>query len=411
MKRPEILAPAGDMEKLDYAIRYGADAVYLSGRQYGMRTASANFSNEQLRKAVEQAHQAGVKVYVTCNTMPRTQELEQLPGYFMYLEEIGADGVIVADLGVLSICKRTTSRLPVHISTQTSIVNAESARMWHELGASRVVLARELSFEEIGEIRAKTPRELEIEAFVHGSMCMSYSGRCLLSNYLTGRDANRGACAQPCRWKYQVVEEKRPGQYMPVYEDEMGSYIFNSKDLCMIAYIPQLLQCGVDSFKIEGRVKTFYYTAVITSAYRCAVNSYLAEPEGWQLPKQLYEEVCKVSHREYDTGFYFGDGRVLQHTADSEYIRDWDVCGIVKECADDGEAIVMQKNRFACGDRAELLLPDGTVEAFGIGQLQSADERFTPGEQIEAARHAQMLVKMRLPRKVPEGTIMRRENL
>ena len=409
MLRPEILAPAGDMEKLHFAIKYGADAVYLSGTLYGMRAATSNFDRDELKLAIQKAHAAGVKVYVTCNTMPRNPELDALPDYLAYLQEIGADAVILADMGVLGLAKQYAPKLPIHISTQTSIVNYASARMWHELGADRVVLARELSFEEIAEIRAKTPKALSIEAFVHGSMCMSYSGRCLLSNYLAGRDANRGACAQPCRWKYAVMEERRPGEYIPLEEDASGTFIFNSKDMCMIEYIPQLIDCGIDSFKIEGRAKTFYYAAVITSAYRSAVDSYLAAPDNWKLPSYLYDEVCRVSHREYFTGFYFGRQPDSQHTGDSTYIRDWDVCGIVESCDEDGTAVVMQKNRFQTGDSAELLLPDGTVHAFTVGELVSVDERFLTGETIRVAPHPQMKVKLKLPCKAPADTILRRD--
>lgn len=410
MVRPEILAPAGDMEKLHFAVKYGADAVYLSGTLYGMRAATSNFDRDELKTAINLAHAAGVKVYVTCNTMPRNSELSALPDYLSYLQEIGADAVILADMGVLALAKKYAPNLPIHISTQTSIVNYESAQMWHELGASRVVLARELSFEEIAEIRAKTPRDLSIEAFVHGSMCMSYSGRCLLSNYLAGRDANRGACAQPCRWKYAVVEERRPGEYIPVEEDASGSFIFNSKDMCMIEYIPKLIECGIDSFKIEGRAKTFYYAAVVTSAYRCAVDSYLEAPENWTLPQHLYDEVCRVSHREYFTGFYFGRQPESQHLGDSTYIRDWDVCGIVESCEEDGTAVVMQKNRFQTGDHAELLTPEGTVIPFEVSSLLSVDERFLTGETIRVAPHPQMKVQLKFPCKVPVDTIMRRDN-
>ena len=410
MFRPEILAPAGDMEKLHFAIKYGADAVYLSGTLYGMRAATSNFDRDELKLAIEKAHAAGVKVYVTCNTMPRNAELAALPDYLAYLSEIGADAVILADMGVLSLAKRYAPSLPIHISTQTSIVNHEAARMWHDLGADRVVLARELSFEEIAEIRLKTPKELSIEAFVHGSMCMSYSGRCLLSNYLAGRDANRGACAQPCRWKYAVMEERRPGEYIPLEQDESGTFIFNSKDMCMIEYIPELIRCGIDSFKIEGRAKTFYYAAVITSAYRSAVDSYLAAPDNWKLPSYLYDEVCRVSHREYFTGFYFGRQTDSEHRGDSTYIRDWDVCGIVESCDEDGTAVVMQKNRFQTGDSAEILLPDGTVHAFTVGELVSVDERFLTGETIRVAPHPQMKVKLKLPCKAPVDTILRRDS-
>ena len=307
MNKPEILSPAGDMERLKYAIAYGADAVYLAGKHFGMRAASDNFTDDELREGIAYAHARGVKVYVTVNISPRSNEFAQLEPYLQKLYAYGADAAIVSDLGVIRVAKRVVPQLPLHISTQTSILNYEAAQFWVDMGAERIVLARELTLEEIKTIRDHIPPEVEIECFVHGAMCISYSGRCLISNYTTGRDANHGACAQSCRWKYALMEEKRPGEYFPVDEDERGTYLYNSKDMCMIDHIPELIAAGITSFKIEGRAKTAYYTAGITAAYRRAVDAYLANPTpDFKVPDDIREEIGKISHREYFTGFYFG---------------------------------------------------------------------------------------------------------
>ena len=300
---PELLAPAGDMEKLRFAIAYGADAVYLAGQKFGMRAAAANFDDEALRVGITYAHERGVKCYITVNIMPSERDLHALPAYLELLQDVGADALIGADVGVILLAQKYAPRVPLHISTQTSILNHEAANFWADLGAERIVLARELSLEEIAEIRANTPKTLEIEAFVHGAMCISYSGRCLISQYMTGRDANRGACAQPCRWNYALMEEKRPGEFFPVEEDARGTYLYNSKDLCMIGHIPELVRAGVDSLKIEGRNKTAYYAACVTGAYRTALDAYAADPAGFELPQFCLAEVNKVSHRDYYTGF------------------------------------------------------------------------------------------------------------
>lgn len=400
IKKPEILSPAGDPEKLRYAIRYGADAVYMAGKQYGMRAAAGNFEPEQLRQAVLDCHAAGVKCFVTVNVMPRGHELEDLKRYLEQLDSFGVDAVILADLGLLDLAKKHAPHVKIHISTQTSIVNHEAARMYHSLGADRVVLARELSMEEVANIRTKTPKELEIEVFVHGAMCVSYSGRCLLSNYLTGRDANHGACAQPCRWNYHVVEQTRPGQYMPVEEDERGTYIFNSRDMCMIEHIPELISAGVDSFKIEGRAKSFYYTAAVTNAYRRARDLYLQDPGGFILPPSIRDEVDKISHRHYHTGFYFGQPG--EYYAESRYIRDYEVCAVVKECDETGNALLEQRNRFFVGDNAELLMPGCDPVALTIPPLYNG-----AGEPIESAPHPMMDVRLRLPVQAPPMSVLR----
>lgn len=404
MKKPEILSPAGDFSRLKAAVMYGADAVYLAGNEFGMRTASKNFDDEELKAAVQFAHAQGVSVYVTLNTMPRSDEIARLPGFIERLDAAGVDAVIVADIGVLRLVQRTAPRLAIHISTQASIVNYESARQWHALGARRVVLARELSLDEIITIRAKTDPSLEIETFVHGAMCISYSGRCLLSNFMTGRDANRGNCAQSCRWKYALMEETRPGEYFPVYEDG-ETFILNSKDLCMISYIPELVRAGISSFKIEGRVKTEFYNATVTNAYRMALDAYFESPDSWDPAGIWLQEVQKVSHREYYTGFYFNEG-MGQHYGDSTYIRDWDIVAVVDSCDDAGNAAVILKNRFAVGDQLEILEPKKAPCAFTVDAMKN-----DAGEPIDTAPHPQMIVRLKLPRAVPCGSFLRRECL
>lgn len=403
MGRPEVLAPAGDMEKLRFAVAYGADAVYLAGKAYGMRTASGNFTPEEMQEAVRYCHERGVKVYVTVNTLPRDEEMLQLPKYLSALDEMGVDALILADLGVLMLAKRYAPHCEIHISTQTSIVNAQAATAYHELGARRVVLARELTLEQIAYIRKNTPKDLELEAFVHGAMCMAYSGRCMLSQYLAGRDANRGNCAQPCRWEYRVVEEYRPNEYMPIEEDEHGTYIFNSKDMNLLPYVDQVAKAGIDSLKIEGRVKTAYYAAVVTNAYRRAADLYAADPDHFAPPQELLDEVWKVSHREYFTGFYFCDPKT-QHMADSTYIREWDVCAVVEQCDEQGNAVLRHKNKFAAADELELLIPGQPARAVRLQEMQNGE-----GEPIELANVPHMTVLAKLPCSVPKMAILRRK--
>ena len=404
MGRPEILAPAGDFEKLRYAVAYGADAVYLSGKSYGMRTASGNFTEDELRQAVAYCHARGVKCFVTVNVMPRSDEIDRLPAYFELLEDIHADAVIIADLGVFPLVQKYAPHVHLHVSTQASVVNYSAARMYHELGAHRIVLARELPLSEIAEIRRRTPKELELETFVHGSMCVSYSGRCLLSNFMANRDANHGNCAQPCRWNYTLMEEKRPGEYFPVYEDDRGTYLFNSKDMCMIEHIPELVEAGIDSFKIEGRVKTAYYAAVVTGAYRRALDLYIRDPARYALPDAIRGEVLKVSHRAYYTGFYFeeGDGQFLE---DARYIRDWDVCAYVTGPSDSGLTPAIQKNKFSKGERLELLSPGRDPISFTLEELYDGD-----GAPIDTAPHPQMKLRLRLPEEADVFSIIRKKN-
>ena len=395
----ELLAPAGDMERLRMSLAYGADAVYLAGTDFGMRSFAGNFTPEELKQAVALCHSRGVAVHVTCNTMPRNGEIARMPEWLSYLQELGVDAAILADVGVLSLLKKHAPKLKAHISTQASVSNYQAAAAWHELGASRVILARELSLDEIREIRAKAPRELELEAFVHGAMCVSYSGRCLLSNYMTGRDANRGACAQPCRYQYALVEEKRPGEYFPIGEDAGGAYILNSRDMCMIDHIPELIDAGLDSLKIEGRAKSAYYAAVVTGAYRHAIDAALA---GQPLEPVWRDEVEKVSHRPYSTGFYFGEPG--QHTSHSRYVRDWQIMAVVISCAPDGTALCELRNKLSAGDELELVGPDLKPVSITVEGLTDGD-----GLPIPEARKPQMPFYLKLPVQAPPLSLLRRK--
>ena len=397
MGKPELLSPAGDRERLDMALAYGADAVYLAGDAFGMRAFAGNFDRDGLAEAVRLAHAKGVRVHVTCNTLARNGEAARLPEYLEYLDAIGADAVIAAGVDVLALCKRHAPHVQVHMSTQTGVTNYEMARVWHELGASRVILARELSLDEVAEICAKAPRGLEVEAFVHGAMCVSYSGRCLLSNYMTGRDAARGACAQPCRYKYALMEEKRPGEYFPVFEENGETFILNSRDMCMIDHIPELMAAGVHSLKIEGRAKSAYYAAMTTAAYRHAVD---AAVKGVPVDPAWRAEVDKVSHRHYSTGFWFGQPG--QYTQDARYIRDWQVLAVVLACDGDGTALLSLRNKFAAGDEIEVVGPD--VAAFPLTAPMMEDP---DGQPLAEPRHPRMEFRMRLPRAVPPLSIVR----
>lgn len=397
-KKPELLAPAGDMERLKMAVLYGADAVYLAGTSFGMRSFAGNFSPEELPKAVQYAHDHGVKVHVTVNTMPRNNELSGLPEHLERLNDCGVDALIIADLGVFRAAEKYAPRCERHISTQVSIANYNCANAWFELGAKRVVLARELSLEEIRTIRRNTPKELEIETFAHGAMCVSYSGRCLLSNYMTGRDSNRGACAQPCRYQYALMEEKRPGEYFPVFEDEKGTYIMNSRDMCMIDHIDDLMEAGVDCLKIEGRAKSAYYAAIVTGAYRHVIDDVAA---GREVDPIWRDEVEHVSHRRYATGFFYGQPG--QYYQNSRYIRDWQVCAIVTDCDENGLATLSLRNKFSAGDEVELVGPD--LRPFPLKVPMMQDEN---GNMMEQPRNPQMVFKMQLPHQVPAMSIVRR---
>ena len=406
MRKIELLAPAGNLEKLKMAILYGADAVYIGGQRFGLRASADNFSMDEMAEGIVFAHERGCKVYVTVNIIPHNEDLIGLPEYIKQLSEIKADAIIVSDPGIFSIVRETTPDMEVHISTQANNTNYRSARFWFEHGAKRVVVARELSLGEIKGIKDNTPQELDIEAFIHGAMCISYSGRCLLSNYMTGRDSNKGECSHPCRWKYQLVEEKRPGQYIPVYEDERGTYIFNSKDLCMIEHIPELIDAGIFSFKIEGRMKSSFYVATVVSAYRKAIDAYMQDPANYTFNPEWLTELSKASHREYTTGFYFnkttGQDQIY-HT--SSYIREYDFVGLVLEYdAKTGIARVEQRNRMIVGDEIEVLNPDGTFFTQPIKEMINEE-----GESIRTAPHAQMLLTMPMDRAVGPFSILRRK--
>ena len=402
MNKLEVLAPAGDEERLAAALNYGADAVYLGRKQFGMRSSPMNFEFEQLVKAVEQAHAKGVKVYLTCNTLPRNNEIPFFERFVKEAVEANVDALIVADIGLLMLVKKYAPDMEIHISTQTGIVNYVTARELHAMGAKRVVLARELSLDEIAEIRAKTSPDLDIECFVHGAMCVSFSGRCLLSQYLVGRDANRGECAQPCRWGYHLVEEKRPNEFYPIFEDEKGTYILNAKDMCMIEHIDKLAEAGVYSLKIEGRAKSAYYVTVVTNAYRLAVDEYYKDPYNFKLPDWIRDEVYKVSHRQYCEGFFFGRPDNSQYYENSGYIRNYDVVAVVDDCRD-GTVFCTQRNRFFAGDIVEFLAPSSKPVEMKLDTF--FDEN---GEQIETANHAMMRFSFKSEMTFPAGTVIRK---
>lgn len=398
MRKMELLCPAGDAEQLKMSVKYGADAVYLAGTSFGMRSFAGNFSPEELPKAVTFAHAHGVKVHVTVNTMPRNEEASQLPPYLEQLDSAGVDALILADLGAFMMAGKYAPHCQRHISTQQSVANYACAQAWHDLGAQRVVLARELSLGEITEIRQRVSPDLEIETFGHGAMCVSYSGRCLLSNYMTGRDSNRGACAQPCRYQYALMEEKRPGEYFPVFEDDKGTYILNSRDMCTIDHLKELMDAGIDCIKIEGRAKSAYYAAIVAGAYRHCIDDAFA---GRPLDPVCRDEVEHVSHRVYSTGFYFGAPG--QYTDNSRYIRQWQVCAIVESCDAQGRAICSLRNKFRRGDALEVVGPNLRPFSMEAGIMQDAD-----GLPLEEPRNPQMTFSIQLPKAVPADSILRR---
>ena len=403
-RKPELLAPAGNMEKLKAAVMYGADAVYLGGKSFGLRAFSGNFNREELKEAAAFVHEQGKRIYVTVNIYAHNADIAALKDYLAYLQDIGVDALLIADLGVFQLAREVIPEMELHVSTQANITNWKSAQVWQSLGARRVVLARELSCEEIRDIRQHC--DAEIEMFVHGAMCISYSGRCYLSSYLTGRDANRGSCTQPCRWKYQLLEEKRPGQYFPVAEDERGTYIMNSKDMCLLPYLRDVIESGVDSLKIEGRMKSVHYVASVVKAYRMAIDSYFESPDAFQVRKEWLEELEKVSHRAYTTGFYF-------HLPDAEdqiygtssYEQTSEFVGLVRDYDEEsGFATVEQRNHMKRGEEIELFLPQG--EGFRQILNEMLDEE---GHPIDTAPHAQQILQIRMEQPVVPWTILRRD--
>ncbi len=420
IKRPELLSPAGNFEKLKAALLYGADAVYCAGQSFGMRSAADNFTVEELYEAVKYTHARGKKLYLTLNTMPHGDEYADLRAFLLQIKDAGIDAVIVADLGVMATVKELIPDMEIHVSTQASIVSPEAARAYAALGAKRLVLARELNAEEILAIRRGLPEDIELEAFVHGSMCVSYSGRCMLSNLMTERDANRGRCAQPCRWNYIIYEEKRPDLPIPIEQTELGTFIMSSKDMCTVRHIPVLIECGIDSFKIEGRMKSAYYTAVVTNAYRMAIDAYLADPEGYTFKEEWYRELECVSHREYCTGYYF-DAPMQEANLSTQtgYIRDKAYFATAIEYSEEEAAALtekgvaletaqgrlyrfIQRNKVKIGDSAELISPSKVGQPFSVTELYLPD-----GSVAESAPHPSMIFWCRLPFEVKDGDIMR----
>lgn len=406
-KRVELLAPAGSLESLKVAVLYGADAVYMGGGSYGLRAKAKNFTPEEMKEGIAFAHAHGVQVYVTANIFAHNQDFEGMAEYFKSLEEMGVDAIIVADPGVFSIAKAAVPNMEIHISTQANNTNSHTAKFWASLGAQRIVVARELSFPEIKEIHDNIPEDIEIEAFVHGAMCMAYSGRCLLSNYMTHRDANHGECAQPCRWKYHVVEETRPGEYMPVEEDERGTYIYNSRDLCMIEYIPELIESGIYSFKIEGRMKTPLYVATVVKAYREAIDTYLEDPKAFEEKRSYFlQEVGKASHREFSTGFYehkpTSDDQTYGHNS---YVRNYDFSGMVIDYEKETKLVTIeQRRKFSVGDTVEILLPNRPFISVKIEEMWDEE-----GNSIESAPHPLQIVKFKVEEDVTVPALLRKE--
>ncbi|KEJ02674.1 peptidase U32 [Clostridium botulinum A2B3 87] len=401
IKKPELLAPAGNLEKLKTAINFGADAVYLGGSRLNLRAFADNFTDDELQEGIKYAHDRGRKVHVTINVFPRNEDFNGLEEYLKKLYEFNVDAIIVSDPGIIMTARETVPNLEIHLSTQANTVNFKTINFWYKQGVKRTVLARELTLEEIKTIREKIEKDCELEAFVHGSMCMSYSGRCLLSNYMTGRDSNRGACAQPCRYKYYLMEEKREGEYFPILEDDKGTYIMNSKDMCMIEHIPELVQSGIDSFKIEGRMKSSFYVATVVKAYREAIDAYFEDPENYTFKERWMDYLKKASHRAYFTGFYFNDPNKQLHES-SSYIRTCDIVGIVKEFNEETmEAIVEQRNKLLDGDELEVLRPEGPIFKINITNMRDKNDK-----KIDSAPSAQMVFKVNTDKSLKENDIL-----
>ncbi len=401
IKIPELLCPAGDLLRLKTAVDFGADAVYIAGQRFGMRTASANFTDEELKCGVEYAHKHGVKVHVTCNTIPHENEIALMPEYLTYLSDIGVDAVIASDIGSISLVKKFAKNCDLHISVQSGTVNSVTANEFYNMGAKRVVLARELSLNEIAQIRAKTPADLELEAFVHGAMCVSFSSRCLLSSYMTGRDANRGDCAQPCRWSYSLMEKTREGQYFDITETDKGTYILNANDMCMAPYLDKMVKAGISSLKIEGRAKTEYYVAVTANAYRGALDSLKGNLDGWKLPSWVNDELNTISHRTYSTGFYLGPPKNAQTYDSAGYIRDYALAAIVTGY-EDGKITAVLKNKFLSG--TELNCLEAGNKPFNVKTDILYNEK---DEQIDSAPHPMQIIKIPYKRPVKTGSMLR----
>lgn len=405
MRKTELLIPAGSLEVLKTAVVYGADAVYIGGEAFGLRAKAKNFSNQEIREGIRFAHERGVKVYITANILAHNEDLAGAEAYFKELGEIGPDALIISDPGIFDIARRILPDVDIHISTQANNTNYGTYQFWWRLGAKRVVSARELSLQEIRQIRENIPEEMEIESFIHGAMCISYSGRCLLSNFLAGRDANHGACSHPCRWKYAVVEETRPDEYMPVYENERGTFLFNSKDLCMIEHVPEMMEAGIDSFKIEGRMKTALYVAAVARTYRRAIDDYLEDPEKYRKNLEWYkEEIGKCTTREFTTGFYFGkpteDAQIYRN---STYIRNYTYLGSVERTDETGRCLLEQKNKFSAGETIEVMKPDGRNLSVQVKGIWSED-----GEPQESAPHARQMIWVDLGCELRQYDILRR---
>ena len=406
MRKCELLAPAGNLYKLKIAIKYGADAVYIGGEAFSLRTAADNFTLDEMKEGIEFAHKYGKKVYITANIIAKDSDIPKMREYFKEIYDIGADAVIISDLGAFFVCREAAPDLEVHISTQANNTNSETVKAWHKMGAKRVVLAREMTLSEARHIYENIPSECELEAFIHGAMCISYSGRCLLSNYMTHRDSNRGACSHPCRWNYALMEEKRQGEYFPVYENERGTFIMNSKDLCMIEHVDDLIKSGIYSFKIEGRVKSEYYVATVVQAYRRAIDAYYENPENYRYDPSLLDEICKVSHREYYTGFFYSlPPEGAQIFGSSSYIRECDIVGIVREF-DEATMIakVEQRNRFFIGDEIEVLRPGQPYFTQKVTYLKDEE-----GNDLDAVRHAAMIFYIKLEEYAPVDSMLRRK--
>lgn len=408
MRDTELLIPAGSLNVLKTAVIYGADAVYLGGEAFGLRAKAKNFTNEEIKEGIAFAHERGVKVYITANILAHNDDLAGVEQYFEELKDIRPDALIISDPGVFAIAKRVLPDMELHVSTQANNTNYGTYLFWHQLGAKRVVSARELSLQEIREIRAHIPEDMQIESFIHGAMCISYSGRCLLSNFLVGRDANQGACTHPCRWKYSVVEETRPGEYMPVYENERGTYIFNSKDLCMIEHIPELVDAGIDSFKIEGRMKTALYVATVARTYRKAIDDYKKDPELYRKNMEWYkEEIGKCTYREFTTGFYFGKPTTDSQIYDSNtYVKNYTYLGTAEEVREDGCCRIEQKNKFSVGEQIEIMKPDGRNVLVTVKGITDED-----GNTMESAPHPKQVLWVDLGSEVSPYDILRRSEM